>query len=76
MPLTVDLNGLLTVTTFVPGDSIALFVHVVVSSLHSGLVLLVLFGLSDRGFDTTCLVTRLNSLRAALHGILFELVRS
>jgi hypothetical protein len=75
LPLTLDFNGLITESTFVPGDSIALLVHVVVSGLNSSLIFLVLLGLSDGGLDTTSNVTGLNSLRTALHGILLELVR-
>jgi len=47
LPLVFNFNRLLTISTLVPGYSVALFVHGVVGLLNVSLVFLVLFGNSN-----------------------------
>lgn len=48
-PLSLNLDRLVSESTFVPGDGVGLLVHVVVSNLDGVLILLILLGLSDGG---------------------------
>lgn len=73
LPLTLNLDGLVTVPTFVPRDSISLLVHVGVGGLHVLLVSLVLLGDSNVLLDSVILV-RLLSLAATLDSFRSQLL--
>lgn len=60
-PLSLNLDGLVSKPTFVPGHSVGLLVHVRVSVLDGILILLILLSLSYGGLKTTRLVVSLNS---------------